>query len=318
MALGLFAQIALSARMTAAAFRMTMRYPASLAVAFLNLLFMIAVAVVPITTMIWLVDKDPDRAWWTFRYVFQFWFVADAWPDFGEVAWRFTVWLVFIYGAWVTLVTFGSLVATTVIMHTGVMQLRGQPPSLAEGARVAGANVLRLLGLAVITGTLMATVKYFSKPLRAIPFVGRWASKAIAAAITGALYVTLPVVVYERKGAWSGFRETWRHVRGTWGGLVVGTGLAMWAVWLGAGVAEVAAVKALENLVGRELVSWGTVATVQVVLAVLLYCLNVALSANLRAALYLHVVEGHTGVIPAGALAGHPTQVPSAFPPPMR
>ncbi|MFA5860927.1 MAG: hypothetical protein WDA16_04470 [Candidatus Thermoplasmatota archaeon] len=134
-----------------------------------------------------------------------------------------------------------------------------------------------------------------------------WVRGAIIAALTGALYLTLPIVVYERKGPLSAFRSTWRNVRQTWGGLVVGTGLLLSGVWLALWFIGYVVKGMLEGMLDVDLVTWTALLVFQLVMAVVLYCVNITLSSNLRAALYLHVTEGRTGVIPAGAFANAPT-----------
>jgi hypothetical protein len=193
---------------------------------------------------------------------------------------------------------------TTVIMHTGVMQLRGQRPSIREGFRLAWRNVGRIAALAVFAGVFIGLTKRFTSALRAIPFVGRIARGAILSALTGLLYLALPVVVYERNGVVSSLRSTWTQLRKTWGGLVVGTGLMMSALWMGLWVVEFAVKTAFEAMTPVRVIDWSTMLILQVFAAVTLYALNVALSANLRAALYLHVTEGHTGILPEKALVG--------------
>lgn len=301
-------QFVLSFRMTAAAVKMTARYPATLLVALGNLVFLTLVAVGPVSWMIWLTTNDPQQAYWVLKYVFQFWFVDDAIRegDWERTVGNFVLWLLLMYFVWMTIVSFASLVTATVIMHTGVQQLRGQRPSLGDGFALAGQNIWRLAGLAVLAGALLTLARRFAGVLRAIPFVGRLVRKALVVAITGALYVTLPIVVYERKGAWSAFSSTWQNIRKTWGGLLVGTGLLVSALWVAMWFVWYMVLGVFESMTGLQMVDWTTVLILQLVGAVFLYCVNVALSANLRAALYLHVTEGHTGIIPEEAFAQRP------------
>jgi hypothetical protein len=310
-------QMRLSFQMTVAAVRMTARYPASLLVALGNLVFLTIVAVGPISWMIWLASKDTKQAYEVLKYVFQFWFVDNAIEtgDINNIVGSFMLWVLLVYFVWVTIVTFASLVTATVIMHTGVQQLKGQKPNLGDGFRLVGQNIGRLAGLAVVAGVLLTLARRFAGFLRAIPFVGRFMQRAIVVAITGALYVTLPIVVYERRGPWSAFKSSWENIRKTWGGLVVGTGLMVSALWMGLWFVWYMVRAAAESMTGLELIDWSTILILQFIGAVLLYCINVALSANLRAALYLHVTEGHTGVIPEAAFAQRPTPpaAPTAF-----
>lgn len=320
----MFKQLRLSFQMTVAAFKMTMAYPASLLVALGNLAFLTLVAVAPLTYMFWLFGEDTTAGYAFLKYFYQFWIVDNTLPytasgdiawtqvDFGTTASAFFLWALVLYFLWATIVAFGALLTATVIMHTGIQQLRGQKPSLADGFRLAGHNIGRLAGLAVIAGFLMTLVKRTLVVMRVVPFVGRWVQRAVMAAITATLYVVLPIVVYERNGPWNAFRNTWTNIRKTWGGLVVGTGTILTALWIGLWIVQVAFLTALGDGVGETLVGWDTVMIIQVISAVLLYCLNVALSANLRAALYLHVVEGHTGVIPDAAFERAPTTPPAA------
>lgn len=317
-----FNQLRLSYRMTVAAFRMTMRYPASLLVALANLAFLIAVAVGPAIFMLWLWGQDGQAGYDFLKYFYQFWIVDNTIPrdaggdialdqwDFGTTAAAFVVWGLVIYFLWATVVAFGSLLTATVIMHTGMQQLKGEAPSLSDGFGIAGRNLGRIAALAVIAGALMTLVKRTLAVLKVVPFVGRWVRRAAMAAITATLYVVLPIVIYERNGPWSAFRNTWTNVRKTWGGLVVGTGLSMTWLWVGLWIVNVFfTIYVLEPIL-EEGAAWSTMLIIQVVGAVLLYCLNVTLSANLRAALYLHVTEGHTGVIPEEAFERAPTPQP--------
>lgn len=312
--MGLFTQFGLSYRMTIAAGKMTLRYPQTILIALANLLLLVLVAVGPIATMIHLASNDPAQAWWALKYVFQFWFVADAFEagDWQSGISLFSVWLLGIYMVWMTIVSFCSMACATIIMHTGVMQLRGEEPSLSEGFRLVGRNLWRLAGLALLAGAVLTLVKRALSTLKVIPLAGRIIRGAVAAALTGLLYAALPVVVYERAGPVAALRSTWTNMRQTWGGLVVGTGLMLSAVWVGLWFVWYAAAAAFEQLFGFTSVNWTTMLMLQLFGAVALYCVNVALSANLRAALYLHVTEGHTGVLPEGALVSEP---PTRSPP---
>lgn len=306
--MGLFSQLSLSYQMTVAAFKMTMRYPATLLVALGSLVALVIAAVGPVAWMIYLAETDFDSFMWAMRYVFQFWFVEDAFAsgDVGATASAFLLWLLLIYGAWMTIVAFVSLTTATVIMHTGMQQLRGERPSVADGFRVAGNNLPRLALLAVIAGTVMALVKRLTVVLRAVPFVGRFLRHAIIAALTGVLYLALPIVIYERKGPWGAVKSTWENIRKTWGGLVVGTGLVMMGLWFGLWFVWYMLLAGVEMMFGASLVEWSTILILQLMSGVALYCVNLALAANLRAALYLHVTEGHTGVIPEAAFVNKP------------
>lgn len=298
--------------MTVAALRMTLRFPASLLVAFANLVFIILTVALPLGTMIVLALHDEAKALWILDHVFQFWPVRARMlaEEAGTttprvVAATFAVWLFSLYAVWATLVTFGSLVATTIIMHTGVMQLRGQKPSLREAFRVARRNVWRLAGLAVLAGVGLTIARYFTRWI-VIPGLSGVARKAIFLAMTAALYITLPIIVYERKGAWNAFKSTFQHVKETWGGLVVGTGFIAASTWLLLWPVEYAVLILAEALLGIQLVEWTTILLFQLGSAVILYSLNVALAANLRAALYLHVTEGTTSVLPDAAFVAPP------------
>ena len=323
----MFGQLRLSFQMTAAAFRMTMRFPASLLVALGNLVFLTLVAVGPALFMIWLWGQDGQAGYDFAKYFYQFWIVDNTIPrtaggdidfsnwEFGSTASAFAMWALVLYFLWATIVAFGSLVAATVIMHTGVQQLKGEAPSIGDGFALAGRNVGRLAGLAVIAGALVTLVKRALMVLRVVPFVGKWIRRAVMAAITATLYIVLPIVVYERSGPWSAFRNTWTHVRKTWGGLAVGTGLMLISVWVGLAIVNVFfTIYVTQPLFGDGDLAWSTMLITQVVAGVLLYCLNVTLAANLRAALYLHVTEGHTGVIPEAAFERSGTPTPAATP----
>lgn len=323
--MGLFSQFALSYRMTVAAARMTFRYPQSILVALGNLAFLTVVAVAPLVFMIWLWGRDAGAGYEFAKYFYQFWIVDNTLPhnaagdvtfstswDIGATVSAAILWFFVLYFLWATIVALGSLVTATIIMHTGVQQLRNQQPSIADGWALARRNFLRLLGLAVIAGALMTLVKRLLAVLRVVPVAGKWIQRAVAAAITFTLYMVLPVVVYERNGVWAGVKSTWENARKTWGGLAVGTGLILSALWVGLWFIGVMVRSVLEGVGMTPEQSWSTILILQVVAAVALYCINVALSANLRAALYLHVTEGHTGVLPEGALVPAQPQQPGA------
>lgn len=319
----MFGQLKLSFQMTVAAFKMTMRYPQTLLVALANLVFLVAVAVAPLLVIFSLVDNNADAAYAIWKYYYQWWivdssFARDAsgnldWSstDPGGVFSAFLLWGLVVYFLWCVVVTFGALITTTIIMHTGVQQLRGQKPSIADGARLAGQNLLRLLGLAIVAGFILAATKRLLAVLRVVPFVGKWIRNAVIGALTFTLYLVLPIVVYERAGPWSAFKNVWTNLRKTWGGMIVGTGLIIMATWVGLWVVQTAFWSVVGANIGDPVV-WSTMLTIQVIAAVALYCLNLALAANLRAALYLHVVEGHTGVLPAGVLEKKATPTPPA------
>lgn len=310
MAGGIVDQLSLSYRMTKGALRMTLAYPPSLLVAFANLLVLLAVAAGPIAWMVYLLANDPGQFWWALNHVFQFWFVTARYQamqagqaTFQDVVGAFSLWVLFIYIVWASLVAFFTMVTTTVILHTGVQQIRGEKPRLRDGAALAGRNLHRLLGLAFLAGALMGLVRRLLGTLRVVPILGRLVRRAVVAAITATLYVALPTVVYEREGVVAGFRSTWHEVRETWGGLVVGTGFLLVSLWLLLWLVEYAVLGSVGAILHLHLVNWTLILILQILAAAALYALNVALAANLRASLYLHVREGRASFVPSGAIA---------------
>jgi hypothetical protein len=316
----------LSFRMVGVAGRLLLRYPASLLVAFASLVFIGAVVGLPAWWVLQRAHGDPLVAWAVFNDAFLFHYVSDPYfaGNYAGAAAAFAAWSAAAYALWVLVVTFGTLVTSTIIMHTGVMQLRGQKPSLREAAGLAKRNLLRLLGLAVLTGVVAGLSRYTAVVLRRLPLM-RWAPRVSRAAMTGALYVLLPIVVYERRGLLGALRETQRHVESTWGGLAAGTGFLLGSTWgftgltsyayfllqgqvlgsLGAGNLGIGGLASAPPGFNPLAVDWLTIIALQLVVGILLYCISLALGANLRAALYVQVTE-QKQVLPEGAIVGAP------------
>jgi len=277
--------------MTVASVGMVRQFPQVLLLPLCTLAIVATAVVAPISILSWLFEHNNPAFWkfWTFLFAIpiSYW---DA-GDYETAVSAFIIEGYVLFGLWLTFVTFVSLFFITAAMHTGTMLVKRQKPSIMEGLSVAGRNWYRLLAMAAFSAFLLTLVRYFLRnTLRVIPFVGKWIYRAIAFTITAGMYLMLPVIVYERNGAWSAVKRGAHLAKETWGGILVGTGLTFTAMYM---VAYLVPMGLLYMVLEIDVPSW-VFTTYGIVLWAFLFCLNTSLAAMLRAALYWYATTGET------------------------
>lgn len=280
--------------MTLASFGMVARYPQVLLLPLGTLITVTLMVVLPTWYLLDLLQRDAAAFGAFFKNLF--WIPVGMWEEgnYGGAVSAFIIEMYVLQGIWLWLVTSVVLFFQTAAMHTGTMIVKRQEPSLLAGLGVAWDNKWRLLALAFVSAAILTAIRYYIRnTLRLLPIVGKWIYRGIVFTVTAGVYLVLPVLVYERNGAWSAVKRSAHLLKETWGGILVGTGLSFTAMYM---VALLIPVGILEFWLDLDIdgAAFGIYA---VVLWAFLYCLNQSLSAMLRAALYWYAT---TGEVPQG------------------
>lgn len=282
-----------SLRLTAASFKLVFQYPVVLVLPFFTLLSVAGLIIGPISWLIWLHEEHPDTAatFWKNLY-----FVTYEAAQRGDWEWAITSAIIesfIIYAIWLSVALTFVLYFATVGMHVATTQIRHGTPKLGEGFQVATRNLGRIYLLALFNATVITWLMWAIKfgPLRWIPFAGKWLVRGVRLVLGAVTYLMLPIVIYERAGAWNAFRSAWTSVKKTWAGLLIGTGFVFFALWM---LFNVFAFGVLQATFKIE--TWASVMA-SLIMAGVLYAVSISVSSALRAVLYWYAT---TGEVPAG------------------
>lgn len=302
--MGFVQDITTSLRLSVASLRLLFQAPGVLALPLGTLLWTGLWAFGPASFFIWWAENHPEASARFWKGLF---FISvQAWQD-GEYGLAISSAIIegyVLYAMWLTIVLTGVLYFLTVGMHVASQQIRkhGKTPSLQAGFQVANQNLGRLFLMALFNATVFAWVRYSVRfglravmsPTYFIPVLGRMMRKVVLGTVgyvlTAVSYLMLPIIVYERKGAYEAMKSAWTNVKKTWSGILVGSGLLFGGIW------------ALMNFF-----AWGlfqltfkdpTFAIIfSIVTAAIAYAFASAASAAMRATLYWYAT---TGEVPEG------------------
>ena len=297
--------IGTSFRLSIASFKLLFRTPRVLLLPLGTLLWTGLLAFTPISLTVWGFRNHPEataRFWQALFYPATQAFQRGDW--LAGIGWSIAEGYA-LYAVWLTIVLTGLLYFLTVGMHVATQQIRKpkSEPSMGAGFRLANQNLGRLFLMALFTATVFAWIRYVVRwgfglatlPLMIVPFLGTMVRRAILGTVgwllTAVNYLMLPIVVYERQGAFSAMKSAWTNVKQTWSGMVVGSSLLFVGVWF---VMQWFALP-LAQVAFRGSITAGLIT--MIVTAAIVYAFSSASSAAMRATLYWYAT---TGEVPQG------------------
>lgn len=206
------------------------------------------------------------------------------------------------------LLLFVSVFFQGALVGAAMMKLNGGQPTFGDGMKAARANIGRLLAWALISGTVLLLIRMISSRFRGI--TGLIISTAAGLAWGAMTYFVVPVIMFEKEGAWKSFKRSASLFAHTFGrtfisnivlGLLLALGFILGIVLLVAG-AYVIFATAAPLVAGVVLVLLG--------LAVLIFMVILSSAAEgvLVTALYRFATTGQAapGMIPPQYLGANP------------
>ncbi len=187
-------------------------------------------------------------------------------------------------------VSWVSVFATAGLIAAATLKLNGQQPTAADGWRVARSRIGPLTAWAFIAATVGLVIQVLARRIGGI--AGTVVGVAGGAAWGVMTYFMVPVVLYERGGAWSSIRRSAHLFTSTFGrslvsnlvlGLIIGAGLV---------AALVIGVLGLLILFGGATVVGLVLVVAAVAIAVVVLLVGSAAEGILRAALYRYATTG--------------------------
>lgn len=183
-----------------------------------------------------------------------------------------------------------SVYATAALTGVATLRLNGQPATTADGWRIARTNLRRLLLWAILAATIGLAIQLVSSRFKgAAGLVIRVAAGASWSIVT---YFMIPVLLYEREGAWASLKRSAGLFVNNFGrtivsnfvvGLIVGAGIVLAVVLLFFGVFA---------LVGGSLLLGLLIVAAALSVVVVLALIGAAVEGIVRAALYRYVTTG--------------------------
>jgi hypothetical protein len=174
----------------------------------------------------------------------------------------------------------------TALVGAAMIRLEGGDPTVADGLRIAGARIGRILGYAAIAATVGILLRIVQQRAGAI---GKWIVGFIGAAWNVATFMVVPILVTREVGPIDAVKESVVLLKRTWGENVIGQGGIgivfglLWVLLILAGAAVMVGAVAT----GSAGVI-GVAAGLLLIALVLLALVQAALSGIYSAALYRH------------------------------
>jgi len=191
----------------------------------------------------------------------------------------------------------------TALVGAAMIRLAGGDPTVADGLRIAGSRIGRILGYAAIAATVGVLLRVAQERLG---MIGKWVVGLIGAAWNVATFMVVPILVTRDVGPIDAVKESVVLLKRTWGENVIGQGGIgivfglMWVLLIVIGVALMIGMVATGSAVAI-----GIAGGLLVITLVLLALVQAALSGIYSAALYRHASgEGATPGFD-GALLAH-------------
>lgn len=135
---------------------------------------------------------------------------------FGEAG--FLVWAVtafaFYFASYFTTIFFNAA-----IIGCATIRLSGGDPKVKDGLRIAMDNISRILVWALVSATVGMIIKAIQQR---VGIIGKIIMGALGVAWTLTTYFVVPVLIYERLGAWAAVKRSASLFKGTWGEMIVG------------------------------------------------------------------------------------------------
>ena len=127
----------------------------------------------------------------------------------------FGFWLFYVGLAIVYFVTFFvSIYFNAAVMGAAMIRLNGGDPTIADGMKVARANLGRIAGWALVTATVGLILRAIAERFG---FIGKIIAGAFGAAWGIVTYLVVPVVIFEKLRPWAAVKRSGSLLRQTWG-----------------------------------------------------------------------------------------------------
>jgi hypothetical protein len=206
-----------------------------------------------------------------------------------------------------------SVYATAGLVGAATLKLNGQQPTAADGWRIARSRIGALTVWALITATVGLVIQLVARRVGGI--AGAVIAIAGGATWSVATYFMVPVLLYEKGGAWASIRRSGHLFVSTFGRTLV-TNFVLGLI-LAAGIvaAVVIGILGLFVLVGGSTLVGLLLIVAAVAIAVLVALIGAAAEGILRAALYRYAVTGK--VDPDLMPAAYRSATPGGSPPPL-
>jgi len=172
------------------------------------------------------------------------------------------------------------------IIHCATIRLNGGTPTFGDGINAAKENIKSILAWAVISATVGLILQAISQKAG---FAGKIVVWIIGAAWNIATFFVLPVLIYEKPGAWGSMKKSLALFRATWGETLTATA--------GMGIIFVLLALPAILLLGVGIVLFNFTIFLVCLMLVIIYCMGLAVVATtvdsvLVAALYRYARTG--------------------------
>jgi len=114
---------------------------------------------------------------------------------------------------------FISVFFNAAVIGCATIRLNGGDPTVADGLRIAGQNIGRILMWAIFAATVGLIIRAIQER---VGFIGKMIMGAVGIAWTMATYFVVPVLIYEKLGPWGSVKRSASIFKNTWGEMIVG------------------------------------------------------------------------------------------------
>jgi hypothetical protein len=199
-------------------------------------------------------------------------------------------WMLYAFGAiYYFICFFVAFFFNACMIGCATIRMNGGDPTVADGFRIAGQNLGRLLLWAIIAATVGLIISAIQ---HRVGFIGRFIMGLVGVAWTVVTYFVVPVLIYEKLGPWASVKRSASILKKSWGEALVGNlgiGIIFAALMIPGILAIIAGVYVV--------VSSGLAAAIVVWAVAIVYIVIVAIVATaaesiLVAALYRYATTG--------------------------
>ena len=114
---------------------------------------------------------------------------------------------------------FISIFFNAAVIGCATIRMNGGDPTVADGFRIAGQNIGRILLWAIFTATVGLIIRAIQQR---VGFIGKLILGAIGVIWTLATYFVVPVLIYEKLGPWGAVKRSASVFKNTWGEMIAG------------------------------------------------------------------------------------------------
>jgi len=203
----------------------------------------------------------------------------------GSNGWMFYVfWAIYYFISFFVAIFFNAC-----MIGCATIRMNGGDPTVADGFRIAGQNLGRLLLWALFAATVGLIIRAIQER---VGFIGKFIMGLVGVAWTVVTYFVVPVLIYEKLGPWGSVKRSASILKKSWGEALVGNlgiGIIFAALMIPGILAIIAGIYVL--------VSSGLAAAVVIWVVAIAYIVIIAIIATaaesvLVAALYRYATTG--------------------------